>query len=320
MLVDAVEVTFKAGKGGDGVVSWRREKHVPKGGPDGGDGGRGGSITLIASDNVDTLTSFQNRKIFQAEDGHNGEGKKKTGAAGDDLELLVPTGTILTNLATSKVIGDLLKVGDRMTIARGGRGGLGNVHFATPAHQNPFESTEGTLGEVKKLRLELRLIADIALIGEPNAGKSSLLVALTGVNSRVGAYPFSTVHPVLGVLHHGDKRVVLVDLPGLLEGAHQGKGLGDTFLQHAQRVRALVQVIDGTTDVKKSEQTILHELSQFDVKLAKLPRVIVINKVDLLTADELQQIRQLAPQAIVTSTVSQSGIAELKVAIVDLLS
>jgi len=320
MLIDAVEVTFRAGKGGDGVVSWRREKHVPKGGPDGGDGGRGGSVSLVASDNVDTLTSFQHRKVFQAEAGHSGEGKKKTGASGESLELLVPTGTVVTNLDSHEMIGDLIKPGDRLVIARGGRGGLGNIHFATPTHQNPFESTTGSPGEVKRVRLELRLIADIAFIGEPNAGKSSLLVALTGVNSRVGAYPFSTVHPVLGVLHHGDTKSVLVDLPGLLEGAHQGKGLGDTFLQHAQRVRALVQVIDGTSDIKKSEAIIVKELGKFDQKLLECPRVIVINKVDLLAPNELQQIRQIVPQAILTSTTSDEGIPELKAAIFDLIS
>lgn len=246
MLVDSVEIELKAGRGGNGVVSWRREKFVPKGGPDGGDGGRGGNVKLRSSHNADTLSTFRFRKVFQAADGKAGAGKKKTGADAEDLELIVPIGTRVVNLATSESLYDFDKDDDVFVVARGGKGGLGNVHFKSPTHQNPFESTDGQPGQSLKVRLELQFVADIALIGEPNAGKSSIIVALTGASARIGAYPFSTTDPVLGVLKHGDREAVLIDLPGLIEGAHKGKGLGLEFLKHTKRVKGIIHVLEAT--------------------------------------------------------------------------
>lgn len=312
MLIDRVEVTVSAGKGGNGVVSWRREKYVPNGGPDGGDGGRGGSVYFRSSNNLDTLSAFRYRKVFQAENGVNGAGKKKTGRSGKDLELLVPVGTIIFNLTTNQVVADLKDDNVRILIAKGGKGGLGNVHFATSTHQEPQESTDGLPGESKSLRLELRLIADVALIGQPNAGKSSLITAITGVESRIGAYPFSTTEPILGVMRVGDRNITIVDLPGLLEGAHKGKGLGDQFLKHLMRVKYLLHVVDATDpNLKTAESIISNELKQFDPRLAELPRQVVLNKIDLLTKAELTKLKKTFPEAILVSAVVGTGLKDL---------
>lgn len=311
MLIDSVEVTLKAGKGGNGKVSWRREKYVPMGGPDGGDGGRGGNVILRADNNLDTLSSFRYRKVFQAEDGENGRSKKMAGKKGEELELLIPVGTIVTNTDTNVIIHDFTKVGETYEIARGGNGGLGNPHFVSATHQHPVEFTPGEIGESLKVKLELQLIADVALIGEPNAGKSSLLAALTGVEGRIGAYAFSTHQPVLGVLRYREQIITLVDLPGLLEGAHQGRGLGDQFLKHAARVRAILHVVDATQPINASKAVIEKELKMFDPKLAKLPRQLVINKIDLLTKEELAQLKKEFKGAIFVSAVDRAGIDEL---------
>lgn len=308
MLVDTVEVEFRAGRGGDGVVSWRREKFVPRGGPDGGDGGNGGHVYLRATHDVDTLSSFRFRKVFQAEDGNRGASKKKTGAGGDDLELLVPVGTLVTDLETGDVIADLSENGQQFRVARGGKGGLGNVHFATATHQRPTESTQGTPGQIKKVRLELRIIADVALIGEPNAGKSSLLKALTGVEARIGEFAFSTTQPSLGVAKVGQKSVILIDLPGLLEGAHQGKGLGDKFLQHATRVKALFHLVDASADVDASITTIAQELKQYSEVLSTKPRQVIINKIDLLNPEELKTLKKRYPAALFISIHQNLGL------------
>lgn len=302
MLVDSAQISVRAGHGGNGVISWRREKFVPMGGPDGGDGGRGGSVFISVSHNLDTLSNFRFKKVFQAENGHNGMSKKKTGPKGQDLALTVPPGTIITNAQTGEVIADLKDDSQILLIAKGGKGGLGNVHFATPTHQAPEESTDGTPGETVEVKLQLRLIADVALIGLPNAGKSSLITALTGAQSRIGAYPFTTTEPILGVMRQGKKRVTIVDLPGLLEGAHKGKGLGDAFLQHATRVKGLVHVLDATDpDLKKSEQIIVWELEQYDPALAARPRQLVINKLDLLTPTEIKRLKKTFPHALLVS-------------------
>jgi GTP-binding protein len=311
MLVDAVEIEVKAGRGGNGVVSWRREKFVPKGGPDGGDGGRGGDVYLKATHDVDTLSSFRYRKVFQAANGETGQGKKKTGRGGDDLELLLPVGTTVTDVSNGRQIADLNETGQEVLIARGGKGGLGNVHFATATHQRPSESTEGVAGEQRAIKLELKLVADVALVGEPNAGKSSLLKALTGVEARIGEYAFSTTQPLLGVLKLGKKSLTLVDLPGLLEGAHHGKGLGDKFLQHATRVRALLHVVDATVDISNSAAMIERELEQYGPELAAKPRYLVVNKIDLLPSSELAQLKKRFPKAVFTSVLKSKGIDRL---------
>lgn len=311
MLVDSVEVALKAGKGGNGIVSWRREKFVPMGGPDGGDGGHGGDVFLVADNNLDTLATFRFRKVFEAPNGQNGRNKKMAGPSGDDIELKVPVGTVVTDTEQHRVIEDLLVQGQRLLICRGGKGGLGNPHFLSSTHQEPKEFTTGEPGQVRNVRLELRLVADVALVGEPNAGKSSILSVLTGADARIGAYAFSTTHPLLGVLRASKNRISMLDLPGLLEGAHQGKGLGDKFLQHLGRVKAILHVVDGTTPVANSQTVITKELIAYDQALAKLPRQLVINKIDLLSAKELKQLKKDFPKAIFISASEKIGLKPL---------
>ncbi len=312
MLVDSVEVELKAGGGGDGIIGWRREKFVPHGGPDGGDGGRGGSIILRATHNLDTLSSFRYRKIFQAPRGSNGANKRKTGPSGEDLELLVPTGTRVINLDNNQIMADLTGDDSRVIIALGGQGGLGNVHFAHATNQNPFSATKGSAGQVRRVRLELQLIADVGLIGQPNSGKSSLLTALTGAPSRIGAYPFSTTEPVLGVLKRGDFQATLVDLPGLIEGAHRGRGLGHQFLRHSQRVKILLHLLEATEpNLLESEQAILVELERYDPSLTDKPRILVLNKIDLLTDKGVAQLRRDFPNAVLVSAKTGANLPAL---------
>jgi GTP-binding protein len=312
MLIDTVEVELSAGKGGDGIVSWRREKFVPRGGPDGGDGGRGGSVILRASSNLDTLSTFRYRKVFRAEDGENGKSKRMAGSAGKDLELLVPVGTVVTLIGTDKELYDLTKPDQTVKIVHGGKGGLGNIHFSTSTNQAPQESTKGEKGEHCSVTLELRLVADVALIGEPNAGKSSLLKVLTGVEGRIGAYQFSTTEPLLGVLKHGKNRLTLIDLPGILEGAHKGRGLGTQFLRHVKRVHGLLHVVDAThPDIDQSISVINQELASYDPRLANLPRLLVLNKIDLLTKEELTALKKKYPKAIFTTVLAKGRQEEL---------
>ncbi|MDO8650107.1 MAG: Obg family GTPase CgtA [Candidatus Berkelbacteria bacterium] len=312
MLVDSVEIELRAGDGGDGVIAWRREKFVPRGGPDGGDGGKGGNVVLSATHNLDTLSSFRFRKTFKAERGQNGANKKKTGSSGQDLELLVPTGTRVTNLDSSQVVADLAANDDSIIIARGGRGGLGNVHFVSSTNQNPFEATKGKPGQVINAKLELQLVADVALIGEPNSGKSSIIKAITGADSRIGAYAFSTTEPVMGVLKKGDFQATIVDLPGLIEGAHSGRGLGHQFLRHTQRVKVLLHIVDATaSDIKRSENAILSELIHYDPILADKPRTLVLNKIDLLSKEEVRNLSHDFPEAVLVSAKEGMNLPEL---------
>lgn len=312
MLVDQVEVELRAGRGGDGVVSWRREKFVPKGGPDGGDGGRGGDVILRSTNNLDTLSPFRFRKVFQAEDGERGANKRKTGAGGGDLELLVPVGTAVIDLETGRTLKDFERDNEQFRIAKGGIGGLGNIHFVSATHQRPTESTPGKPGETRKVRLELKLIADVALVGEPNAGKSSILKALTGAEVRIGDYAFSTTQPALGVMKRGRQSLTLVDLPGLLSGAHQGRGLGDKFLQHATRVKTMLHVVDATSDIAASLTMIENELRQYADELASKPRQLVINKIDLIKPSELKKLQKSYPKAVFTSVVDKNGLEQLR--------
>ena len=319
MLVDSVEIEVKAGNGGDGIIGWRREKFVPRGGPDGGDGGRGGSVKFRASHNLDTLSSFRYRKSFHAANGQTGQSRKRTGKDAEDLELAVPVGTRIINLEDNRVMADLAESDQTIIVARGGRGGLGNVHFASATNQNPFEATKGGVGPTLNVRLELQLVADIALIGEPNAGKSSLIAALTGVAARIGAYPFSTTEPLLGVIKKGDRSITLIDLPGLIEGAHRGKGLGQQFLRHTQRVKALLLIVEATTDIKKSQQAVVTELKQYDSALADKPLTVVLNKIDLLTAKEIKALVADYPEAVLVSAKSGQNIDLLLDEIVSLV-
>ncbi len=295
MFFDHVKIFVKAGDGGDGSIHFRREKYVPFGGPDGGDGGRGGSVYLKATTSLNTLIDYRYRHHFKAGAGGPGMRQKMHGAKGEDLELLVPCGTIVRDAETNELIADLVEEGQRVMVARGGRGGLGNVHFATPTHQAPREAQKGEPGEERWMLLELRLIADVGLVGYPNAGKSTLLSVVTAARPKIADYPFTTLSPNLGVVVVGlpgsgdDFSFVLADIPGLIEGAAQGVGLGHEFLRHIQRTRLLIHMIDGASlerDPWQDLQTINAELRQYNEQLAARPQVVVFNKMDIPEARE----------------------------------
>lgn len=282
MFIDEAEITVRSGKGGDGIVHFRKEKYINRGGPDGGDGGKGGSILLQTNRHMNTLDKFRHHSLFVAQDGKRGGAKDQTGRSADDLIIDVPLGTIAVDSATGDIIADLLELDQKVTVCRGGRGGRGNTKFATSRNQAPRLAEKGEPGEEKSLHLELRLIADIGIIGMPNAGKSSFLAAITNAKPKIADYPFTTLSPNLGVALLGDETLVLADIPGLIEGAHTGLGLGDTFLRHIQRTRVLIHVLDGTADDPLADYSQINtELSLFDPALAKKTQIVAINKVDL---------------------------------------
>ncbi len=295
MLYDQTKIHVKAGAGGDGSIHFRREKFAPFGGPDGGDGGRGGSIYFEATHNLNTLIDYRYKHHFKAEPGQPGIRQRMHGAKGEDLVLQVPPGTIIRDADTNEILADLVEDGQRVMIARGGRGGLGNTHFATATNQAPKEAQRGEPGEERWLALELRLIADIGLVGYPNAGKSTLLSVVTAARPKIADYPFTTLAPNLGVVEVGQPRsgdgfsFVLADIPGLIEGAAQGVGLGHEFLRHVQRTRLLLHILDGAVlerDPWQDFQTINQELRAYDEQLARRPQIVVVNKMDLPEAQE----------------------------------
>jgi GTPase len=283
MFLDQVKIWLRAGDGGDGASTFRREAHVPRGGPDGGDGGRGGSIELRVDPGQTTLRDFRYHHHFRAAPGGRGERARRHGKAGTDLPLDVPPGTAVYDDATGGLIADLVATGQSVVAARGGRGGLGNTHFATSTHQAPRHAQKGEPGEERWLRLELRLIADIGLVGLPNAGKSTLLAALTAARPKIADYPFTTLEPNLGVLDLPDgRRPTIADVPGLIEGASQGAGLGHAFLRHVERTRVLLQVVDGAgRDPEWDWRVIRDELEAHDPELLRKPMLAVFNKLDL---------------------------------------
>jgi len=283
MLVDEAKIQIYSGSGGRGAVSFRHEKYVDKGGPDGGDGGDGGDVTFVASNRTDTLYDFDRLKLFKAENGEPGGKNRRHGKNGSDLTLSVPPGTIIYDLEKKEVIADLKKEGDTVLAATGGKGGLGNVHFATATHQTPREASPGEPREHKLLKLDLKLIADVGIIGLPNAGKSTLISALTRATPKVAAYPFTTLEPVLGVVKSKDKKsITLADIPGLIEKASEGKGLGHKFLRHIERTKILLHLIDSqSTDPKKDYKTIREELEKYNADLAKKKEVVVMSKADI---------------------------------------
>jgi GTP-binding protein len=288
MFLDQVRIWLRAGDGGDGAATFRREAHVPRGGPDGGDGGRGGSIRLRVDPGQTTLRDFRYKHHFRAGAGGRGERAKRHGRAGEDLILDVPPGTAVHDDATGALLADLVATGQAVEAARGGRGGLGNVHFATATHQAPRHAQKGEPGEERWVRLELRLIADIGLVGLPNAGKSTLLAALTAARPKIADYPFTTLEPNLGVLELPDgRRPTIADVPGLIEGASDGAGLGHAFLRHVERTRVLVQVVDGSArDPEWDYGVIRDELAAHDPTLLDKPIVVAFNKLDVPTAVE----------------------------------
>jgi GTP-binding protein len=287
MFLDSVRIWLSAGDGGAGASTFRREAHVPRGGPDGGDGGRGGSIHLRVDPGQTTLRDYKHRHHFRASPGGRGERARRHGRAGDDLVLDVPPGTAVFDDASGALLADLVASGQTAMVARGGRGGLGNTHFATATHQAPKHAQKGEPGEERWVRLELRLIADVGLVGLPNAGKSTLLAAVTAAQPKIADYPFTTLEPNLGVmdLDDGDRRPTIADVPGLIEGASGGAGLGHAFLRHVERTRVLVQVVDGSDrDPEWAYGVIRQELRAHDPALLEKPLLVAFNKVDLPSA------------------------------------
>ncbi|MCA1644374.1 MAG: GTPase ObgE [Chloroflexi bacterium] len=326
--IDEGRIWVKAGDGGNGVASFRREKFVPFGGPDGGDGGRGGSVYLVARAGVSTLLEFVRKRNFRAESGRPGRGARQHGKAGEDLIVAVPPGTQVRS--ADGVLADLVRAGDMVMVARGGRGGLGNTHFATSTQRAPRIAQKGEPGEERALELELKTIAHAALIGEPNAGKSSLLAATSGAHPRVGDYPFTTLAPNLGVAElpgdPGDEHVfVLADVPGLIAGAHTGAGLGHRFLRHVERAPILVHVVDASrSDALDAYLTLRAELAAYKAEVAAKPEIVVANKLDLPGARAgLAQLRGALGddrRVLGTSTITNEGIPELLQAVVDVLA
>jgi GTP-binding protein len=283
MYFDEVIIEVSGGKGGDGVIQFRREKYVPRGGPDGGDGGHGGDVLLEVDPHLNTLSEFRHQRKFRAQDGTRGKGKNQTGASGENLEVRVPPGTIVFDESNGRLLGDLVENGQQLLICKGGRGGRGNTRFKSSKNKAPRIAEKGEPPEEKVIRLEMKLIADVGIIGVPNAGKSTLLSVVSNAKPKIAPYPFTTLQPNLGVVDLDDEiQLVLADIPGLIEGAHRGEGLGHDFLRHIQRTRVLIHLLDGLSDEPFLDfAQINSELALFDPALGDKPQVIVLNKMDL---------------------------------------
>mgnify|MGYP001061537666 FL=1 len=296
-FVDEATIRVQAGNGGHGCLSFRREKYVEKGGPDGGDGGHGGSVYLVADPAMNTLADFRVARKFRAESGQGGAGRNKTGKSGEDLDVVVPCGTVVRDVDTGEIICDLTMPGQRQRVAEGGRGGLGNTRFKSSTNRAPRRTTQGTPGEGRHLALELKVLADVGLLGLPNAGKSTLIAAMSQAKPRIADYPFTTLHPNLGVVRVGRlQSFVMADIPGLIEGASEGAGLGIQFLRHLQRTGLLLHLVDiapvDGSDPAGAVRAIAQELANFSEDLAVKPRWLVINKIDLLDDEERAAARQ----------------------------
>jgi GTPase len=296
-FIDQAQIEVEAGKGGDGIVAFRREKYVPAGGPSGGNGGKGGSVLLVADENLQTLLDFRYNHLFKAENGSRGGPNNRTGANGKDLIIEVPCGTVAYNAETDDIIGDLVEPGQTLLIAEGGKGGLGNKYFLSNRNRAPEYALPGLAGEIKSLRLELKLLAEVGIIGLPNAGKSTLISALSAARPKIADYPFTTLVPNLGVVRKptGDG-TVFADIPGLIEGASQGAGLGHDFLRHIERTRVLLHLIDATSeDVVGDYNIIQQELQVYGRGLAERPQVLALNKIDAVDR-ETKDLEALATQ------------------------
>lgn len=318
MFVDEARITVIGGDGGNGCVSFRREKFVPRGGPDGGDGGDGGSIVLVADPEINTLLPFRYRNLFRADRGRHGEGSQRTGRSGENLEVHVPVGTLVTDADSDTLLADLSRPHDRVPIARGGRGGRGNARFASSTNRAPTRHDPGGEGEQHLLRLELKLLADVGLVGFPNAGKSTFLSRVSAARPKIADYPFTTLAPSLGVARLDDERtLVIADIPGLIEGAHGGAGLGDRFLRHIERCRVILHLVDPTTHGRSFAQavdTIDRELALYSPVLAEKPQVLVLTKKDALQdadvlAEAQREARKRRRPLYVVSAVTGDGLA-----------
>ena len=329
MFIDEATIRVKAGDGGNGCLAFRREKFVPRGGPSGGDGGKGGDVIMESSERHNTLVHFRFNPEYKAERGRHGEGSNKTGREGVDVTLKVPVGTIVYDEETGQKVWDFSRPDERIVIAHGGRGGRGNARFATSTHQAPREHEDGRPGEERVFRLELKLLADVGLVGFPNVGKSTLISRISAARPKIADYPFTTLQPNLGVVVVGDKNeisFVVADIPGLIEGAHEGAGLGMQFLRHIERTRLLVHLVDvsdasGRPDVVKDVEVILGELDSFGAHLAEKPMLMVASKIDAANKDKLAKLKQYCKkkklQLFPISAVTGEGIEKLKFAMAE---
>ncbi len=331
-FIDEARISVLAGKGGDGSASFRREKYIPKGGPDGGDGGRGGSVFAVADRNINTLVEFRYARIFKAQKGENGRGAQCYGKAGEDLVIRVPVGTVFTDIDSEEVVADLAADGQRVCLAQGGKGGLGNVHFKSSTNRAPRQHTLGEPGEERELALELKVLADVGLLGMPNAGKSTFIRAVSAARPKVADYPFTTLAPNLGVVRVDSERsFVIADIPGLIEGAAEGAGLGHQFLRHLQRTRLLLHLVDVSPrwesgDPVHEARAIVEELRKYDQELYEKPRWLVLNKIDMVDAAEREAVvaKFIADYGwdgpvFAISALDGSGCRELSFAIMDYL-
>ena len=317
-FLDQVKIYIKAGNGGDGSPSFRREKFIEYGGPDGGDGGKGGSVILKAEQNLNTLIDFRYQQHHKAKRGENGAGQNRTGKSGEDLILKVPLGTQVFEEDNKTLIYDFTKISEEFIAAAGGKGGLGNTRFKSSTNRAPRKFTKGTQGEEFTIWLQLKTIADIGIIGLPNAGKSSLLASVTNANPKIANYQFTTLNPNLGVASYDDKEITIADIPGLVEGAHKGTGLGIQFLKHIERCKSLLHLIDITSeDLKKSYQQVKNELKKYSDKLTKKKELIVLNKIDLIDEKEVNHIikdfkKNTKSEVIALSTFNKSSLSKIK--------
>ena len=329
-FIDETRIEVIAGNGGNGAASFRREKYIPKGGPDGGDGGKGGSILAIADRNINTLVDFRYARIHRARNGEGGRGSDRYGKGADDVTLRMPVGTVITDLATGEVVADLSHDGQIVVLAKGGNGGLGNLHFKSSTNRAPRQCTPGEPGEQRELQLELKVLADVGLLGMPNAGKSTFIRAVSAARPKVADYPFTTLHPNLGVVRVDHNRsFVIADIPGLIEGAAEGAGLGHRFLRHLARTRLLLHLVDiapmsETIDPVAEARAIVEELRKYDESLYQKPRWLVLNKMDMIPVEEREQTLKKFLKAFgwegksfIISAINGEGCKELTYAIMD---
>jgi GTP-binding protein len=328
---DEARIEVLAGDGGNGCMSFRREKYIPMGGPDGGDGGKGASIWAVADRNLNTLIDYRYTRVFRGQKGEHGRGSDCYGKGGEDMDLRMPVGTVITDIDSGETVADLDQDGKRVLIAKGGTGGLGNIHFKSSTNRAPKQSTPGTPGEQRNLQLELKVLADVGLLGLPNAGKSTFIRAVSAAKPKVADYPFTTLHPNLGVVRVSDNRsFVIADIPGLIEGAAEGAGLGHRFLKHLQRTGLLLHLVDiapfdPEADPAKDAKAILKELKKYDEALYKKPRWLLINKIDLVPEDEREArvaalVKSYKPKKhFVISAISREGCRDVSFAVMDYL-